>query len=496
MSSPNSYESGEYTINIPILTPEEQDLIDTVVMSYLYITSPSQLQQIYLKDKRKGEVINRFREKIHPKLRNGPLSKEELTELEKSIESFVETVLPQSKNKMQVAQYLFNILTGPGKLYPLLEDQELEEIMVNGVHRPVYVFHRKKGMCKTNIVIDSIDELLLIIKRLANTGGKIIDSDHPIVDFSLPDGSRVNATIPPVSVYPTLTIRKFYLEPMTLPQLISNNTISYELAAFLWLAVEGMHINPMNMLVVGGSGSGKTTTLNALAALIPTSQRIITVEDTLELNLENRDNWIQLCTYYDYVKKKEITMNDLLRTSLRMRPDRVIVGEVRGKEAETLFVAMDIGCSGSMGTLHANNAREALIRLQSPPMEVPEGMLPLLDIIIVQHRFNWPGKGLIRRVTSVSEVGFMGDKITLNEIFSWDKKRDRIVRETTPSQILDKLAYKCGLTKNEIIEEMRLRETLFRLAVDENFSNHDFSRFIHSFYTHREEFLKKMEGTL
>ena len=253
-----------------------------------------------------------------------------------------------------------------------------------------------------------------------------------------------------------------------------------------------MKVSPMNLIISGGAGSGKTTTLNAISGFIPYDNRVLTIEDTLELNLGSRDNWVQLEATYDYKSKTTITMNDLVKASLRMRPDRILVGEVRGEEATSLFTAMDVGISGSMGTLHANDAKETVLRLESPPMNVHKQLLSLLDLIVIQHRFKGEGGRVVRRVTEVSEVSWMGDQILLNGIYKWDKGRDSISRTQLPSQTIEKLAFTCGMTKNEVTEELKLREGILEWMKKQKVSYEDIMRMSNEFYTDKDSFLNKI----
>jgi len=255
-----------------------------------------------------------------------------------------------SEGRIEIlADMIVQSMVGYGKLDPLVRDDNLEEIMVIGTNRPVYVWHRRFNMCKTNIVFPDDKEILNIIERIAREVGRRIDQQSPLLDARLPDGSRVNATIPPISLDgPTITIRKFKKDPLTIIDLIKYGTMNTDIAALLWIFVDGLGVKPANVLVAGGTGSGKTTTLNSLGMFIPPSERVITIEDTAELQLPV-EHWIRLETRPPNVEGKgEITMDDLVKNTLRMRPDRIIVGEVRGPEARTMFTAMNTGHNGAL----------------------------------------------------------------------------------------------------------------------------------------------------
>jgi len=240
-------------------------------------------------------------------------------------------------------------MVGYGLIDSLVSDDKLEEIMIIGPKMPVYVFHREYEMMLTNIEFFNDNEIQDLINRIARQIGRRIDISAPLLDARLPDGSRVNATIPPASVEgSTLTIRKFKKDPYSLIDLINFNTISLEAAAFLWLIVEGLSTTPANILISGGTGSGKTTLLNVLSSLVPPSERIVSIEDTAELNLPLK-HWIRLEARPPGLEGKgELTLDILTKNSLRMRPDRIIVGEIRHDEAFTLFTAMNTGHDGCL----------------------------------------------------------------------------------------------------------------------------------------------------
>ncbi len=370
----------------------------------------------------------------------------------------------------------------------LLIDENLEEVMVNGFEEPVYVFHNRLGMLKTNIKL-SQQEMKEIVKRISEIAGRSVGERNPLLDASLPDGSRVNVALPPVSPRgPAVTIRKFRKKFFHIPELLRIGTLSTDLAAFLWLCIEGMGIAPRNIIVAGGAGAGKTTTLNALLDFIPLDQRIITVEDTRELDLSYRENWVPLVTRTGTRDVPEVTMDDLLRNALRMRPDRIILGEVRGPEAETLFIAMDIGHQGTMGTLHANSPREALLRLKSPPMNVPEPLLPLAHIIVVQHRIR-RGKKTIRRVVEVAELTKMEEKTLVGDLYRWDPHTDVIKRTDIPSHTLDELAHILNISKQEIWEELNNRIAVLQWAQEHVRTREEFVKLVNAYYTSKEDVL-------
>lgn len=368
-----------------------------------------------------------------------------------------------------LARKLFQDLVGYGEIDPLIRDDNLEEIMVIGIDKPVFVYHREYGMMKTNILFKDAGEVMNLIDSIARQINRRIDQESPILDGRLPDGSRVNATIPPISADgPSMTIRKFKRDPLTIIDLINSKTISVELAAFFWLCFDGLGVKSANAIISGGTSSGKTTTLNALSSFINPKERIITIEDTLELQIPH-EHVIRMETRPPNVENRgELTMNDLVKNSLRQRPDRIIVGEVRGSEAITLFTALNTGHSG-FGTLHSNDARETITRLTNAPMSVPNIMISAIDFIIMQNRIYRSDGVSFRRISEVAEVsGIEEGVIQLNKIFEWDPQSDTIKNVGITSKTLTEIANVSGNSLNSLYDEIKNREIVLQHMVDQN----------------------------
>ena len=368
-----------------------------------------------------------------------------------------------------LARKLFQDIVGYGEIDPLIRDDNLEEIMVIGIDKPVFVYHREYGMMKTNILFKDAGEVMNLIDSIARQINRRIDQESPILDGRLPDGSRVNATIPPISADgPSMTIRKFKRDPLTIIDLINSKTISVELAAFFWLCFDGLGVKSANAIISGGTSSGKTTTLNALSSFINPKERIITIEDTLELQIPH-EHVIRMETRPPNVENRgELTMNDLVKNSLRQRPDRIIVGEVRGSEAITLFTALNTGHSG-FGTLHSNDARETITRLTNAPMSVPNIMISAIDFIIMQNRIYRSDGVSFRRISEVAEVsGIEEGVIQLNKIFEWDPQSDTIKNVGITSKTLTEIANVSGNSLNSLYDEIKNREIVLQHMVNQN----------------------------
>lgn len=495
-----SYPVFLYEVKLPTLTEQEfnasSQLIDVITGRSAY----SELSSGEIKFS--SVFVKEFRDTIIHEIETSQFLTviPETEDFEKLENEFLELIKPMNfvSHKKELVEYVLDNSIGYGFLAPLMGDDFLEEIMVNGFKRPIFVYHKKHGMCKTNLVVQKDGFISNLIKRIAATASKEVLISSPLLDARLPDGSRANATLQYATPFgPSLTIRKFSRIPLSVINLMENNTMSSEVAAFLWVMVEGFGIEPMNMLICGGSSSGKTTTLNALTSFIRYSDRILSIEDTPELDLGKRDNWVEMEAKLQTKNVAEITMDDLLKNSLRMRPDRLILGEVRGREAQTLFTAMDIGHKGCMGTLHANSGRELLIRLKSAPMNVPEVMLPLLDLIVVQQRRYDKDKGLIRRISEIAEVTRMEDNALLASLYVWDPEKDIVNRNDVPSRVFEELGEKVSKTKKDIMREVKVREKILQWMLQKGIKdNNDVDEIIQSYYYDAASLLERVSQEL
>jgi flagellar protein FlaI len=389
----------------------------------------------------------------------------------------------------------FQEITGYGSLDPLIKDDDLEEIMVIGVNKPVFVYHRDLGMMETNLRFEKEEDILTLIDTITRQVNRRIDQESPILDCRLLDGSRVNATISPISADgPSLTIRKFKKDPLTIIDLIKLKTLTVELGAFFWLCIDGLGVKPANIIISGGTSSGKTTTLNSLANFINPRERIISIEDTLELQI-NHKHLLRMETRPKNIEHKgELTMDDLVKNALRQRPDRIIVGEVRGQEAITLFTALNTGHSG-FGTLHANSSRETITRLINHPMNVPKIMISAIDLIIMENRIYRSDGVSNRRITEVSEVvGIEGDNIQLNKIFNWDPKTDEIKNIGIASKTLRDISETRGISMQEIEEEISDRKIFLNYLLKNNLrSNNAIGKIFQRYYHNKDEVLDEIK---
>jgi len=380
---------------------------------------------------------------VSRELESSPISSEDRREvlmraLEKAYQS-TRLTLPTTLRD-QLFHDILDEMLGFGALQPLIEDESVTEIMVNG---PKKVFIERKGkLVKTNVSFENDAGVIRIIEKIIAPLGRRVDNDSPTVDARLPDGSRVNAVIAPCAIDgPTITIRKFKKDKLTVDQLISFGSLTKSMADFIRACV----ISRLNIVISGGTGSGKTTLLNVLSSFIPEDERIITIEDAAELKLQ-QDHVVRLETKPANIEGKHaVTIRDLVKNSLRMRPDRIVVGECRGGETLDMLQAMNTGHDGSLTTLHANTPRDALSRMETmclmsgmdmPIKVIREQIASAIDVIIQQSRL----KDGSRKVTYVTEVaGMEGDTVTLTDIFKFEQTAlstdGKVIGELKPTGI-------------------------------------------------------------
>jgi len=313
-------------------------------------------------------------------------------------------------------------LFGLGPLEPLLADSSISDILVNS-YSNIYIERRGK-LEKTGISFKDDEHLMRVIERIVSTVGRRIDEAQPMVDARLPDGSRVNAIIPPLAIDgPTLSIRRFGTDPLKMPALIGNGALTKEIAILFEMCVRAR----LNIIISGGTGAGKTTLLNALSAYIPSDERIVTIEDSAELQLQ-QPHVVRLETRPSNIEGRgEITQRDLVKNSLRMRPDRIVIGEVRGGEAIDMLQAMNTGHDGSLTTIHANTPRDALSRLETmiqmtgmrlSDRAMRQQVASAVNLVVQVARLT----DGTRRIVSISEItGMEGEMITMQEIFLFER---------------------------------------------------------------------------
>jgi flagellar protein FlaI len=396
----------------------------------------------------------------------------------------------------KILYYLKRDLLGFGPIHVVMRDRLIEDLSVNGVNLPAYVWHRRWESIPTNIIFTDEEALDNLIVKLTHFSGKHISTAFPILDAMLPNRDRLAATFRR-EVSPkggSFTIRRFREEPFSIVELMELGTLDEWIAAYFWLLIE----NRMSMAVIGGTGAGKTSTLNALASLVAPSMKIVTVEEIPELNIPH-ENWVQLVSRESYglgsMKTGEVSLFDLVKASLRYRPDYIIVGEIRGAEAFVLFQALATG-HGGLTTLHAESVEYAVRRLTSPPMNVAEVYIPLLNAATLVERVQLPGgKGSARfgrRLRSVAEIADFERYI---QIASWDPVTDTFKADFHRSILLERIAPKKGTTKEALLSELERRASfLHKLRSMEIIKNEDVAKYITKYYI--EASAEKVEKAL
>ena len=361
------------------------------------------------------------------------------------------------KSKGLDLESFFNEFLSYGLIDEFLKDPEVEDIMINYLS-PIYIHRAKVGVVKTGRIFPSRQELDLLIKKLIVFSGRKTIKSINNVELSEIKG-RANIVYSPFG--PQITITRAKEKPLSIIELVQNKCFNPELAALFWLYVDGLGVKSANIIISGGPGTGKTTLLNALFSFIPVYDRIVVIEDTLELNTEVEENCSRL------ESDDETTLADLVKNSLRMRPDRVIVGEVRGREAQDLMTAMNIG-KYCMGTLHASTARETIIRLTNEPMNVPQMLVNLVDVLVIMRRYNINGK-ILRVVGELVETaGMEKNTVLLSTLWSYNLAEGDFKEAAVSSIYRDRLAQISGTTPKDIIDEMRLRARVIRKMAEKD----------------------------
>jgi len=455
------FSSNKMPISISIVQKPE-DFVPTYNVS---ISSISKTTELVL-EKIRQELINEVNLGIIEIIssKKGEEIEEKFVD---AIEILVHKHFPDVDDRTSefLISYLIQKSLGMGNIEILMDDDKLEEVAVNNSESPVWVYHKKWAWLKTNIFIENEDLIKHYASMIGRRIGRQISLLDPLLDAHLPEGDRVNATLMPISTTGnTITLRKYSRDPFTITNFLKYKTITPSAAAMIWMAIQ----YELSGIIAGGTASGKTATLNVLASFIPPNQRIISIEDTRELRLPNFLHWVPMSTRLPNPEGRGgILMEDLLVNSLRMRPDRILVGEVRrAREAETLFEAIHTGHS-CYATFHANNSKEVVKRFCNPPLNIPETVMPSISMIITQFRNRRTG---IRRTFEISEID---DNAKVNVLKRYDMKKDSLVDANHSRVLLESLRTYTGFSPKEIRISMKRKEDVLKYLVRQDITHVD-----------------------
>jgi len=465
-----------YEVIEPPLTEKEKDIINLIKDS-LQRTLEYQLDKLKKQDKREY--------------------------LKKSIESFIKSremrLDPMTSEK--IYYYIIRDYVGYGPVDALMNDRFIEDVSCDGTDVPLYVFHQKYESIRTDVRFEEEDELNNFVIYLGQRCAKQVSVALPILDGTTGEGHRVQATYATevTTRGSSFTIRRFKEKPFTPVEMIAFGTASHEMIAYFWMLVE----HGQSMIIAGGTASGKTATLNAVALFIRPGAKVVSMEDTREINLPH-ENWIPGATRTGVGEKGidgkaagEIDMYELVRAALRQRPNYIIVGEVRGKEAATMFQAMATGHT-TYSTMHADSVKSMVNRLENPPISIPRILLTALNFVIIQKHVR-VGDSIVRRITKVIElVGFEPEtnELITNTVYDWDQRTDSFVYKGH-SFILDSIMEMMNMTHEEMKMEMRRREDIIRYMEEKEIMDfRKISSIVISYYKEPEETAQKIRDEM
>jgi flagellar protein FlaI len=457
----DQYQLKLHKIQIDIkITMKESDFVPNYIISITNISTTTKI------------ILEKIREEFISKVETDNLDLSDVSQkdlIKERFKSEIAVLLDKyfpgatTDKKDMLISYLIEQNLGLGHIEILLNDPNLEEIVVNNAKEPVWVYHKKEGWLKTNIVLLKENKIRHYSTMIGRDVNKEITLLHPLLDAHLLTGDRVNATLTPISTKGnTITIRKFSKDPWTITKFLKAGTINYYSAAMIWQLIQ----NELSVIVVGGTGSGKTSMLNVLANFYPPNHRVISIEDTRELTLPDNIHWVPMETRLPNPEGKGgVSMLDLVVNSLRMRPDRIAVGEIRRKEeAEVLMEAMHTGHS-VYGTFHANTAEEAVIRLTNEPIKLSKPTLSSLGAFLVQNRDRRTGK---RRVLQIAEITPEGDP---HIVVQYDARQDTQVKKENQERLYNTLNIYTGMTPEEIEQDIQNKMAILKWLVKNDISD-------------------------
>jgi flagellar protein FlaI len=436
----------------------------------------------------RDRVLEDIRDPLLYRRDDGPADESVLaTELESLLEEYGVDV--DMHTFYTLLYYLLRNFRGFGRIDPLMHDPHIEDVSCDGYDLPIFVYHDEYTDIETNVVFEDGDELDDYVVRLAQQSGRHISVGDPVIGTTLPDGSRIELALgeevtPRGSAF---TIRQYADEPFTPIDLLDYGTFDVEQMAYLWLAIE----HNKSLIFAGGTASGKTTSMNAVSMFVPPRSKVLSIEDTRELSLYH-DNWLSSVTRERLHEGADIDMYDLLRSALRHRPEYIIVGEVRGDEAVTLFQAMNTGHT-TFSTMHADSIETVINRLENEPINVPRAMIQSLDLLSIQRLTRLDGER-VRRSSAISEVGGIDQRtgeLDYSNAFTWDADTDTFDKQD--SAILDEIQDDRGWTRSELLAELRNRRRFLTTLQERGVTDYRrFTALVNEYYADPEQVLERL----
>ena len=411
-----------------------------------------------------------------------------LEELEARLEEYGVVIEPESFYRL--FYYLYRQFQGYGKIDPLMHDPDIEDISCDGVGLPIFAYHEAYTDIETNVTFGE-QELRNFVIQLAQRSGRHISVSDPVVSTTLPDGSRIELALgeevtPRGSAF---TIRKYAEEPFTPVDLLESGTVDLNMLAFLWLAIE----SNKSLIFAGGTAAGKTTSMNAVSMFVPPRSKVLTIEDTRELSLYH-DNWLSSVTRERF-DEDDITMYDLLRSALRHRPEYIVVGEVRGQEAVTLFQAMNTGHT-TYSTMHADSVQTVINRLENEPINVPRPMVASLDLLCVQVLTRHEDKR-VRRIKTLAEIEGIDQRtgeLDYSNTFAWDAEEDSFRQRN--SDLLEEIQADRGWTRSELLGELKDRKAVLSYLWAEEITDYRrFTAWVNRYYADKDRVMETVEAS-
>jgi flagellar protein FlaI len=396
-------------------------------------------------------------------------------------------VIPE-KTYMKIAYFIYRDFVGFNEIETMLNDPYIEDITCDGLGIPIFIVHRKYGSLETNIIFNDTEYLNNFVIKLAERCGRYISYASPMLDGTLPDGSRVQATLAKdvTTRGPTFTIRKFRSEPLSPIDIINVNTVSSEIMAYIWIVIESRS----SMLICGGTSTGKTTFLNAISMFIPRENKIVSIEDTRELNLPH-ENWIPSVSRIGFgipgeggKRYGEVTLYELLKESFRQNPDYVVVGEVRGKEAYVLFQGMASG-HASLATIHAGSVDDVIKRLETPPIELSPSLIETLDLVVIMTHAKEKGESARRakEITEIQGIDLDTGNAQISKAFSWVPYSDAFEGNPAESHLLRTIAFEKGIPYPDLLNEFENRKRVLDWMRKHDIKNYrDVCKLINFYY--------------